>query len=358
MYITIDSELEDFFYEGNAEAEDYSDIETLIKFSESKYLLQANRDFYSFLKNNSKFFSLYMKNHISWLCNHITTRSPNINSKLIQPIVVITRQKFQFNKEKKLFYIPIKDFNKNSNCYFFSEDATDCDFYRKLAKRYAELTKCNISDYHFAFENCSTGGCNIKGLNDKLKEKKLCLAILDSDKDYRGSKLGETAKQFEKLKKQYDDKDWNYHQIILQVREKENLLPFELYYDDKTLRDNCPILKYFRTIKDDDDVLSFFDIADGMKKKNYDDNKNNECWKKVNSGAVNYAIKNNYVNTSATKDNIYITGIKKNAANNVDLNRVNIEQLCKTQLSDWKTIAENIIQFGIAPNEKNLSRIS
>ena len=62
MYITIDSELEDFFYEGNAEAEDYSDIETLIKFSESKYLLQANRDFYSFLKNNSKFFSLYMKN--------------------------------------------------------------------------------------------------------------------------------------------------------------------------------------------------------------------------------------------------------------------------------------------------------
>ena len=135
--------------------------------------------------------------------------------------------------DKHIIYkMPLHIFSDSKNLQetkLICEDLMDCEFYQGLAKYYMRQKHLSGS---IGFEKINGGGLNTgKNYEDKLSATYTpCLAIVDSDKTSPDGLLGETAKYVNNVYSKYNDNHVTYTHI-LQVREKENLIPPEVYYN-------------------------------------------------------------------------------------------------------------------------------
>lgn len=170
---------------------------------------------------------------------------------------------------KKIFKVPVDYFCENERLLptnLVAEDLSDCEFYEAMIKKYA---KGKGYRYKLNFKYVNGGGLNthLNYENSIVQGKAPCLAIVDSDKEDEDDSYGDTAmnvmEKYNTLKK--------YHvtgYYILNVREKENLIPPHLYSivsDDEDLKRDMDILDKISKHSKLKRICTYGDIKSGVK---------------------------------------------------------------------------------------------
>lgn len=170
---------------------------------------------------------------------------------------------------KKVFKVPTDYFYENEKLLptnLVSEDLSDCQLYEAMIGKYikGKKHKCRLN-----FRYVNGGGLNtyLNYENSLIQEQAPCLVIVDSDKKYDNDEYGETArnvlKKYENLRRKYVT---GYY--ILNVREKENMIPPNLYSfvsDDETLKSDLYILDKISKNNKLKEVYKYGDIKSGIK---------------------------------------------------------------------------------------------
>ncbi len=132
---------------------------------------------------------------------------------------------------KNIYDVPIKFLSDSANLQktkLICEDLSDCKFYASLTKFI--MNQKNLS-WELGFENINGGGINISEtyLENLESNSSPCLVIADSDKVNECSNLGKTALELENIHEKYF-REHVTTMHILNVRERENLIPPYIYY--------------------------------------------------------------------------------------------------------------------------------
>lgn len=173
------------------------------------------------------------------------------------------------NNGRYIFKVPIDYFNDDERLMptnLVGEDLKDCKFYKVMVNNY--IKNKNVK-YKLRFNNVSGGGGNTDvNYEDSLIEKKApCLAIVDSDKEHPLDQYGKTAfhtyKKYESLKENYITECY-----ILNVREKENMIPVSIYRDineDDSLDEGLSILDRICKNRKLNEIYRYGDIKSGVR---------------------------------------------------------------------------------------------
>lgn len=166
----------------------------------------------------------------------------------------------------------IEDFYMSSSllcCQFICEDENDCKFYEFVADWYM---KRNSLKYHLKIsEEGGGGGRTIDKVIKHLKDKRICLCIVDADQKYPEMEINPKSKACVKI----DDHQCGYRCIAINVHEIENILPLN-YIDD--LINTFPKYRwpmsqlqkkhfdYLSLSNEANNILPYFDYKNGIRK--------------------------------------------------------------------------------------------
>lgn len=201
--------------------------------------------------------------------NTRSTIEPYLNS-IKHKIIVniqdsIINYKNEFEVEVNLNFFRIT--NALHNAYIISEDNDDCNFYCSITEN-LNLIKNDLMTLSYSIEN--GGGDNTaSSFEEKAVEKKhITYTILDSDKKFEEDRTGNTYnKVLAKFRKKDDENLAKLY--LLNVHEKENLIPPTLY---RTLNVDQQVAKILYKISIDKDMVNFLkylDLKEGLHSLNY-----------------------------------------------------------------------------------------
>lgn len=172
--------------------------------------------------------------------------------------------------ENQIIYrVPLKYFNDTEKLlplHIIGEDENDCNIYEDIAKRYINDKSLGISINTRRVH----GGGNRTSINYEREltlYHKICLVIADSDREYKSSTIGDTARGIEDV---YNRNRETYITDIhiLNVREKENLIPPNLYNMCSKSSNSKKDMKILEYIFNNDllrELYYYSDIKDGIK---------------------------------------------------------------------------------------------
>ena len=188
-----------------------------------------------------------------------------------------TFSKYADKNNVNIFEVPINFFSDQlSRTSLVTENTEDGYFYKGIADRMKNDKMFGLSQNIVI--NCSNdagGGSQTSTCfrNKAQIEKRVTFSICDSDKTDISSPLGATAKNISKISKTIDSNSICDF-IILNVREKENLLPPSYYCEHgnykylkglnllKTIENDKVLIekiKYLKISDESDDTLKFFE---------------------------------------------------------------------------------------------------
>lgn len=138
------------------------------------------------------------------------------------------------------------------------ENLLDSDFYKYVSTYYQNNHKLNKC--HICFFPLQGGGTTIKNVYEKEIDlgQHLCLAIMDSDKNYPNDQYGSTSGELKQMHEEKEPFNCNYYRMK-KVCEIENLIPLSIVQtyqknDKKNIFQLSPKL-----------ALSFFDMKKGLR---------------------------------------------------------------------------------------------
>lgn len=170
--------------------------------------------------------------------------------------------------DKIVYYVPfgsLGNIDSFAEIRLISENNSDCDFYKNIAKKYIQEYKigCDIN-----IKNIAGGGDQTATVYEEemVNNQSICIAIVDSDKKYKGDSIKDTSR---KVKSIYEQNKSKYvtDLYILDVREKENLVPTTMYewcYSSKMHEESIRYLKFLEKSNDLQDLYKYCDIKDGI----------------------------------------------------------------------------------------------
>lgn len=257
-------------------------------------------------------------------------------------------------ENQKIISVDISYFDSElSPCYVLSENPYDSDFYISILynarhfNRYHLLTNTNLS-----FEVDNGGGYGTHNMFERrVNEKKVVLCIVDSDKKTKTAKIsGTSGKVKETLDKMEEiPKIADVH--ILEVREKENLIPFSLYkqYDKFSLNDTINHLEKFEGLEEEE-YLRFVKLSDTSSMR-YDKNcevkdilsLTNEMKGIGKDGLRDFAVNMIYTEELAALNKIYLKKNGEIVSNDglIDL----VGSIPKYLETDYRNLVDRIYAF-------------
>lgn len=164
-------------------------------------------------------------------------------------------------------YDNFDDSRATQETVLLGEDTRDCEFYEHIYRWYVRMHKPTLL-YHKMDATLGAGGHTSDQILKVRKNKRPCLAIVDTDKKYPSHVVdaNTTCKKCQSIK---ENKIYKLH--ILQVQEIENLLPLE-YIEWNRFNDVGLINKqHFDKLLNNahtEYILQFLDLKEGIKKKN------------------------------------------------------------------------------------------
>ncbi|MBC1918521.1 hypothetical protein HCJ46_07125 [Listeria booriae] len=242
---------------------------------EGKHIVYAdNRQILRYLKNDTN-----LDQQAKITIGHILNKLAFIGSyekNVVDYIVVIPphgEYRIEKSNAKKIFYVPLFEFDVSiESTVLLVENDLDGEIYKGITK----IMKANESyplPTHFDIKVRGGGGSTIATSYKRyaVTEKKIVLAITDSDKKYQTDSYGDTCNSLVTI----HDKgpDFLNDIYILNVRELENLITpsfFKLFlngYDES-------IMNVFADVEKDDSLnecLKYFDFKKGLTKKHLED---------------------------------------------------------------------------------------
>lgn len=192
--------------------------------------------------------------------------------------IVVTRGTYTpAANQKVIVFNPFENDNSfeiYEETHLLTENLQDAEFYKALVSYYKRIHKLNsISECFFPLQG---GGDTIKKVMEKEIElgQHLCLAIVDSDKKYDTCKKGDTYKKLNDIIRRLSPRYCDMYCMEL-VREIENLIPYYLIC-------GCSQYKGNRLVKEDFDFdMSFYDMKDGISRKNLDNEQFVSYWREA-----------------------------------------------------------------------------
>ncbi|HEM3542506.1 hypothetical protein [Streptococcus suis] len=136
------------------------------------------------------------------------------------------------NDDKEIIKMPISYFDGDLlSSWILSENPQDCDFYISMFYNAKYFKYIQISDsVKLSFEIDNGGGCGTAiMLERRIDEKKVVLCIVDSDRKEPREDVKGTAGQVNSAMEDLQTTPKIADAYILNVREKENLIPPQLY---------------------------------------------------------------------------------------------------------------------------------
>lgn len=167
---------------------------------------------------------------------------------------------------KPIYQVSISYFDKTekiSRLNLVCENIEDCVFYERLANKYIEEKAYGIG---INIEKVPGGGSSTyQSYENSLNEKKPSLVILDSDKKAYNDKLGSTANQALRVYSKYS-KNHLTDLYVLEVREKENLIPPSIYSlcNKSKHYKQLDVLEAIYNNPDSNEEYKYLDIKDGI----------------------------------------------------------------------------------------------
>ena len=196
---------------------------------ESKHLLSGSLEVLRYFKEEFKTdFDLYSL--FNTLENNYYSESFDFIKRRIEIVISISNPR-RIENDIEIFQSSIDDFQDTSWCQkaiILGEDFNDCKFFSYILKWFVKENNLNV---YYDFEKDNGGGINIcNSINNHIKNKKIFLSIIDTDRKYPNSPTGET---YNKCRRYLGREKGTFQLIALDVQEIENLMPFNLL-DDKS----------------------------------------------------------------------------------------------------------------------------
>lgn len=242
----------------------------------------------------------------NYLYNDAFEEYKELKKMFIFYIKLVFDKQYIFKEEKEgnqtIFNISIgfiKTFKEFRESVLITEDLDDGKLYISMTKEYIKEYIGKDKGISIEFDDISGGGANThKSYKNFLEKNRLTLCVLDSDKTCKKDEKGSTAKKVEKVRDEYEDKVT--YVCILDVREKENLIPPSFYKlcsngINSELIDK--LIKLEDTCYGSINFLRYGDIKDGITLKKYIETKSRKkCIFKCYSDLICDNIKRDFPN--------------------------------------------------------------
>lgn len=218
----------------------------LSRIAELEYINPSNRDFICWIKQ--KYIYVYG-------CKDV-----------VEYKIRVISQQNTIRIIDKTYEVPLEYFYDFRESKLLTENETDGVFFLDIYN-FVRAQKRVSNFFNVKFENDSCHGANVASkILQNAKEDRIAVCILDSDREMKDAKLGDTYKgannSFNRIK--------NNHIMLLKalgVREKENLFPPAAYM--LVCDENQILLKVLNHFAKEENVIKYFDIKDGVKLKKY-----------------------------------------------------------------------------------------
>ena len=206
-------------------------------------------------------------------------------------VIYSTKKPSKVNK--RFFYIELDSVNLIYRAKFSTENPDDYDFYMKVFKFVSSFDKYffNIekTKYSITLENHSFGGSTAYSFIRQMDEcGNFVLALADSDKDYHTDRIGQTARAVHRAVN--DAQNAVMSGFILNVREKENLVPID-FYAAIAPSSNQNLIKCLKLCETNVELMKYFDLKDGVKKNKVENA--DQVWLNLYSDFIVLSKKNN-----------------------------------------------------------------
>ncbi len=271
---------------------------------EHKHIVKASRKLLEQIKN-FKFLNPYNYSLITDILAHYVDIYSSLPS-LSKKIIVVPSKKY-FSKSKSVYYITLNEASNFTQAKLSAENPRDYSFYVNIFH-----FMNNNPEYTISLENSSFSGSTAKDFLEAMDTtNNIVLAISDSDKNHKDDELGDTAK----IVKRYVDRHkgpaiMDYY--ILNMREKENLIPIDCYILFAT-QDNRTFLECIKKHCTNDEFMQFVDIKDGYKIKHI--STENPKWHVLYDDFIETCKQNGIFKTNVTEnEKTCINGIGGNLA--------------------------------------------
>ena len=164
------------------------------------------------------------------------------------------------------FIVPLDYFYDFRETKLLTENETDGKFYETIC-HFIKKDKKTSDWYSIKFENDSCHGANVASkITQSALDNRIAICILDSDREMKGAATGATFKgannSFKKVKTNHI-----MYLKALDSREKENLFPPSAYM--LLCEEKRTLLAVLNRFIDEDKIIKYFDIKDGIKYKKY-----------------------------------------------------------------------------------------
>lgn len=263
MWIELPDELEKDILNINNEYDKLASVlnELFESMYKGKHVIYCSPDLLVLLSNNC-FITNKMKSYIKWILNKYLLF---YSAEDIMDYKIIVTSDEKIRVSNCIYYVPYEILYDIRETSFITEHESDAVFYKYIFDHINKYFKCN--DYSVCLENISGHGTNIPSTIDEcLKKNRITLCITDSDKDYDNCDYGGTYK---KAKEVYDDRkdDSIFMLDVLGVREKENLFSPNIYKEFS--KQHIKFLTVLEKFIDNENVIKYFDIKEGVKYQQY-----------------------------------------------------------------------------------------
>lgn len=311
---------------------------------EGRNLFKASFEFFEFLKNKcGKLFSSQVRNYLEGMYNKYFTIMSDLNG--VCPALMITDDFNITNMSTNCSCrVPLRNIPKLLFGSLYCENISDCLFFETIYKKF------NYPTRNVFIDKQTFGGGSGKGTIESLlkSDERVFFCIADSDRNYDGSRLGSTANSIKDIYLKSNHHFSTYY--ILKVREKENLLPFELVKNYKDFDDEQKMLLNLID-KSNSNVKNFFDIKDGVSKKYRLEMKNDKKLFDIYNQIMG-KMKRKHMYHAEKGSHYLIRGIGNNAVDKIlpllNNEKLFMEKLTFEQKSDWNEIFSQITRFCLA----------
>lgn len=249
-------------------------------------------------------------------------------SDIIEFKIIVSIKDKQMKYDNKVFFVPYLYFYEIEKTNFLTENETDFLLFINIYHQIKKGKKLNHI-YDISIDNDSCHGANAHAkLKCISKKQKIVLCILDSDKRYAEGKKGSTYKGANDVYKQIKKKNIIYLQA-LNVREKENLFSPNFYL--QVCGEDVGLLKVLNDNLHKPDVLRYFDIKDGVKLKDFRDDR----WKRNYIDVINQCKRIGiYIDSDKKNDEfVCIKGIGSKVCQQTNMIFLGSEEDCEKEIS-------------------------
>lgn len=185
---------------------------------------------------------------------------------IVEYKIIVSVDTLEVSVVKNDYIVPLDYFYDFRETKLLTEHETDGKFFQNIC-HFVEKNNKTSSLYTIKFENDSGHGTNVASkIIQNAEDNRITICILDSDREMKGGGRGDTYKCANKSYKKVKKNHIMYLET-LESREKENLIPPNLY--SLLCEEKRPLLMVLNQFIDNEKIIKYFDLKDGIKYRMY-----------------------------------------------------------------------------------------